>query len=573
MNPPSTTVERPHRTALAALAIAIACAIGVYAAATSYRDWARNRDRLLAELEQAGVVSAEVFERIEHEPVTHHAQLAAARALVFQMLEAPPIKTLPADEQAAARARRLGQLARAHTLSRAALALQPNSWEASMLQGASTYLTWSLVRDRRLFTRADAWQEPLIKAWREAPSQGEPRRILGTAYLELWPVLSPQKKRFASTLLRDTFAEDPSAFERMGPSWLDTVEDVDRALAIVPDAPRAWAVAARFFAAKRRWRRYRQAYLSGFDSLQRALESRLAEGEERLALGDIYHSRTRFARVIGDAPPDRRFVPIVDHALAVYPAGLQRAGTGDAMIRWLRWTLRLAASGIAGLTPASVNRLAGVVPELTPSEAAMAALIGGDLRLAERMERLESLHTTATWAPYLIAKADRLLALGDAPAAAASLAGVGVVHREHPRYWLVQRALANARDQPFERAEAERHLNNLRARWWPAASWRQDAAGDSTASAWLEMLPATGTDALSVRVAAAPETGCVVRLRLDGATVLVAAIRGAGQTLVAQAPLSSTPHVLEWTTLAGKQATPGRVSIERRTPASDQGVR
>jgi hypothetical protein len=542
--------------------LAATCLLCAWWAVTVYTQWARSRDSLIAQLERAGVAAQEVYDRVQREPVAPHAQLDTARALVFQLLQAPPIDSLPAGAQQAGREQRLANLRTAHRLARGALVRQPNSWEAAMLQGATTYLVWSVTRDRRLFTESSAWQEPLIKAWHEAPGRPEPRRILATAYLELWPALSAEKRAFATDLLRTSFAEDPDAFKHLGPVWLETAADSDQAMAIIPDRPRAWEIAARHYAAHDHWRQYRRAYLNGLDSLERYLVERLEDGNRRRLLGDDFHSRTRFARVIADAPPDQRFVGYVDDALALYPAGLHAAGTGNAMPRWLAWSLKLAELGVASLAPASIDRLVGAIESLPPPKAAMAALAGGELHIAERLERLERDHRTLAWGPYLIAKADHLLTLGELGDAASTLNRVGSLARRRARYGLVKRRLAEHQEDLPALAEADRMLRSMRSNAVPAGSWYPAPKEIARDGSLLEILPATAGASLAIQVATAPRRGCVVRVRLDGAIVAVAEVRRAGQMVRVEAPIANDLHLVEWLTLAGEPATPGRVLIE-----------
>ncbi len=558
---PSDLPERTFAPKLIGVVLAAACLLCAWWSISIYAQWSGSRAALVTTLQQAGVTSQEVYDRVQREPVAHHAQLDTARALVFQLLQASPIESLPAGERQTTRDQRLSNLMAAHELAKRALVRQPNSWEAAMLQGATTYLVWSLTRDRRLFTDASAWQEPLIKAWNEAPGRPEPRRILGTAYLELWPALSPEKRAFATDLLRTTFAADADAFKQLGPAWLEIAADNAEALAIIPDRPKAWDIAARHYAQLGRWRQYSQAYLASLDSLERHLAEMLEDGKTRLELGDVFHSRTRFARVIADATPDQRYAPFVDQALALYPAGLQTAGTGNAMPNWLAWSLELAEAGIASLAPSSIDRLTGALAELPPHAAAMAALAGGSLHIAERHERLERDHTTSIWGPYLITKADHLLSMGELDDAAEALQRVGSASRRRPRHSLVARQLAELREDLPAIAAADRRLDEIRTNELPAGSWRKASQEVAAGGFMVEVLPAQDGDTLAIRVAAAPPEGCVVRVRLDGAIVAVAEVRRAGQELRIETPVSAELHVLEWMTLAGAHASPGTVRI------------
>lgn len=549
--------SRDRRRALIA---GILCLIAAGASIADYAEWSINRDRLLAILDAAGLNDDSVLARIQRESTIHHARLDTARALLYEQLRVPALERLPAAERQAALAERRKQLRTAHELARSALRMQPNDWEAAMLQGATTYLTWSLERDRRLVTAADAWQEPLIKAWREAPGRNEPRRFLCTAYLELWPALSAEKKRFATQLLEATFADDADTFQRLGPVWLDTLDDTEQALKIIPDTPRAWELVARYFAERARWSRFSEAHQRGLESLERQLEARLEEGRLRLTLGDEYHSRTRFARVIAESPPDLRFVSYVDRALSLYPAGLKTAGTGDSMRRWLEFAVELAGVGIRALEPSSVGRLAGVVEGMAPHDAALAALASGDSNLAERLERLERSHTSARWTPYLIAKARWLLDHGDAAEAAATLDRIGTLRPREAVYWAARRDVAHALDDRAARLEAELWLERIAAQVWRREAWTA-AEGRRGHARQLIMLTARDAQALRIEIAAVPRRGGVVRIRLDGATLSVAPISPRTRSLLVDAALPRGLHLLDWTVLAGGEILPGSVRL------------
>lgn len=557
---PTIDPPRHHLLRWTAAGLAMAAAIGSIAI---YFDWSTNRKEMVRLLTSSGIEEARVIERVEREPVAHHARLDTARALVFSLLNAPPLEGLAAAERVAAKDQRRDRLEHAFELSRGALEQQPNNWEAAMLQGATTYLLWSLERDRRLFTESETWQEPLIKAWREAPGRLEPRRILGTAYLELWPALSAEKRRFATDLLASTFDQDPDAFARLGPIWLETMTDTDRALEIIPDSPRAWEIAGRYFANGREWSRFREAYLRGLDSRERELTARLADGERRLTLGDTTSSRTRFARVIGDAPPDRRFVPFVDRALRLYPAGLQTAGTGDSMVRWLHYAIDLASVGKPSLAPSAINRLGGVVQGLPPPESALAALAGGDATLAERLERLDRTHESSAWAPYLIAKARWLLANGNAAEAEFTLERVGTMSPFDAIYWQTRHEVANARDDRESRLEAELWLQRIATDTWDRGSWTGPRGGKRRGNFQLVMLTDRDADGVVVEVGTLPAQGGVLRLRLDGETIHVAPVSSRSRQLRVETPITAGAHLLEWAILTEGEATPGAVRLMR----------
>ncbi|RMH16054.1 MAG: hypothetical protein D6696_19120, partial [Acidobacteria bacterium] len=545
----------PMPAALLRPAVLAACAVLAWTAFDGYRSWQGNRDRLLALVADAGALSPAVERRLRREITPHHARLEAARALVFHLLAAPPLAELPAAEREAAGDARRRALDAARSLAREGLAAQPNSWQAAMLVGATTYLEWSLDRDPRLFTDADAWHQPLLAAVEAAPREAEPRRVLATAYLELWPVLSPARKDFARRLLRRTFAEDPESFARLGIAWLKIAGDPEEAFALVPDQPSAWLQVLSAFAAEKRFQLVCRSHERYLASLERSLARRLEDGERRLDLGDVFHSRTRFARVVAEAPPEQRFVPLVNRALARYPPGLLSAGTNDAMAGWLRWAIALSEVRLFPLEPNIVARLAVATQRLGPPDAALVALLGGDRVRAERLERLSREHAIRAWAPYLIAKAHYLVERGQAAAADEVLARVDPASRQQAPYWLARQAVARALGDPVLVAEADHEVDRRRAGSWPADAWRSVPRGWS-----LYVLPAAAGSGLTITPAEVAPEGAAVLVRWDGATAACRAIRP-GRPLHLEIGVTPDPHLLEWSTVGGLPTRPGPVEL------------
>lgn len=541
---------RAQATRAAASLLALALAV---AAILQVIRWRENRDRLLETLATSGTATAAVEREVRREITPHQAQLDAARALVFHLLEAPPVESMPPAEREAALEARRASLAEARALARAGLRAQPNSWQAAMLIGAATYIDWSLERDPRLFTESETWHAPLRKALREAPAQDEPRRLLASAYLELWPVLAPERKDFARDLLRRLFAEDPQAFDRLGPIWFEVAGDVDEALALVPSTPRAWEQVQATFAARHQHHLFVRARGRYLDSLEAALEAELEDGLTRLRLGDEFHSRTRFARVIAGAPTDLRFAPLVNEALAHYPPGLQPGGTGTAMQRWLRWSLELSEIWVYPLEPSNLSRLVTATGTAATADAALAALLGGELALAERLERME--RRTLAWAPYLLAKAAWLLDRQRFDEAGKALDQVDPAVWSSAHYRLLQLRLARARGDRLASLRAEEEVARFRDDAWEARDWRE-RGGDR----FLELLPSTPGTGLVIEVGDAAANGAAISLGVDGATVRELVAHRGNRIRLAVELSTDRPHRLRWRTLAG-QAQPGAVRL------------
>ncbi len=534
------------------------CLLLGLAASNGYRDWHANRLELVALLRDSGldVRNEAVIERVRRERTPHHAKMLAARALVHDLLTSAPA-TAAAGEDPADRLPAVGELARQ------ALAAQPNSWQAAMLLGAATYLERSLHRDRRLVTAAADWEEPLLRAVREAPGHAEPRRFLAAAYLEVWPYLSSEKKDFAHRLLKEAFAEDPYTFQRLAPAWLDVAEDLDEAFAPIPERPDAWRFLEYTYAERREWDRFCLAHRRRLNSLMRQSEERLDEAAERLRLGDFYRGRSLLLQVISTAPRDVRFAPIVTRALERYPAGLHGLVSTERLRDWLRWALELSTVSLNPLPPRIVGRLAGAAGRLDPPEAAHAALIAGEIHHAERLERLTDTLTVEAWAPYLIAKTRWLLERDQTLQAAATLELVDRASRKRMAFWLASERLARARGELVDIAEAQRRLAGIRSREWSALAWQW--RGNRTL---LWLLPSSSAAGLAVALNDVPETGAVVELRWDGRTVALRPV-DADQDLELRIEVDTRPHLLELRMLAGGQVYPGRVRLrDVRSPGA-----
>ncbi|MCP4655647.1 MAG: hypothetical protein GY856_09535 [bacterium] len=532
------------------------CLLLSLAAFDGFRDWQVNRVELVALLRDSGldVRNEAVIDRVQRERTPHHAKMLAARALVYDVLTDVPATAAAGDSPA-------DRLPAVRKLARQVLGTQPNSWQAAMLLGAATYLERSLNRDRRLVTAAAEWEEPLLRAVREAPGRDEPRRFLVAAYLEVWPYLSPEKKDFARRLLRESFAEDPHAFRRLVPAWLEVAEDVDDAFAPIPERPDAWLYLEYTYAERREWDRFCLAHRRRLNSLMRQLEERLDEAAERLRLGDFYHGRSLLLRVISTAPRDLRFAPIVTRALERYPAGLHGLASTERLRGWLRWALELSTVSLNPLPPRIVGRLAGAAGRLDPPEAALAALIAGEIHHAERLERLTDTLTIEAWAPYLIAKSQWLLERDQPAQAAATLELVDRASRKRMAFWLASERLARARGELVDLAEAQRRLASFRSREWPALVWQW--RGNRTLLWLLPEAPAAG---LAVGLNDVPPTGAVVELRWDGRTVALQPVY-ADQDLELRLDVDTRPHLLELRMLAGGQVYPGRVRLrDLRSP-------
>lgn len=560
-----------YRISLVRYTVVAACLGLAGASFATFRDWARQRDELVELLGRAGFAGGDggVIDAVRHERSAHHAQVLAARALVYDVLDArdrtpEPIAVGSSAETGAAAALEIGspawdaavdRLPAAAGLARQALAAQPGSWQAAMLLGAATYLERSIRRDRRLYTEYRDWEAPLTQALREAPGQAEPRRFLAAAYLEVWTALSPAKRARTRKLLSEAFARDVRAFSTLLPVWLEVADDFDDALAVIPDSSAAWRELERALARAHDWEAFCRVHVRGLEALYRENEERLAEAEARLRLGEYFHSRSLLLQVVATSPLDVRFAPLVARAFERYPPGLHGLSSTEPLRDWLRWALELHTYGKNPLPAQVVSRLASAAGGLQPPVQALAALVGGEIHYAESLEQLADSLASEPWAPYLLAKARWQLSRDRPGEATATLARLGRSSRRTLLYALARLRVARARGDLVETAEAERDLAAFRKREWSAAEWHWRGH-----RALLPMLAASRGDGLVLAVNRVPDDGAVVELRWDGRTVALHPVAGDGELELAL-PIDEELHLLELRMVAGEQLFPGRVRL------------
>ena len=549
----SKSVEAPaRRDRLARMVILALCLLAIVQALSSVAAWRSNRDELVELLSDSEREDREdVVQRVRYERSSHQAQLIAARSLVYDVLalsEGASPATSPAVER----------LPRARELARGVLREEPNSWQASMLLGAATYLDWSLTSDRRLYTAAREWEVPLLKAVREAEGKPEPRRFLVTAYLETWAALSEEKRTFAYELLKRTFREDPEAFDRLASAWIDVAGR--RAPEVMPDRPEVWAVLARTYADAHDWRAFSQAHSRYLDSLERKLRRDLDEAAERLRLGEERRSRIMCLNVVTTAPRDARFARLVTQALELYAPGLHGQSV-DRLQEWLSWALEMSSISIDPFPTRVISRLTDAIGDLDPPVGAHAALIAEDVYRMERYERLEDTKHGRAWAPFLIAKSRWLVDRGDLIAAVKALDQVYRPAQLTSEYWLARQRVARAEADLVTLGTARERLAELRKRQWAPEEWH---AFGHQAKLKLYPQPVSSSPAkLVVEILDAPGHGAAVGIYWDGAPVAIRPV-AKGEPLELELEVEPKVHLLEIHALAGGQVYPGRVWLEPR---------
>jgi hypothetical protein len=536
----------PRRAWLGPVLRAGLCGLGLALVAVPilrYQDLRERQEETAQWLHAAGVTQEVALDR---EPDPERVRLRAARAVLASEIDA-------ATPESAA------QLAEAARIAGEILSARPAAWDAAMIQGAATYLGWSRTQDPRLFTRHRSWEAPLEASLELAPGKREPVRFLATAYLEVWPALSPRKKEIARGLLAEVFRR-PEDLDRLLEAWLVTAPDLGGALAAVPPEPEAWERVEGALARRGDWRGFSTARTRRNELLLAELRRDLARADRLRRAGNATGARALYLSVAERARPEARFAEVLDAALSRCPPGLVDRRTGSALAPHLARALDRCLLAGCEMEPRALKRLSRFVREAEPHQEAMAALFAGDLPEAERLERRREALRSADWAPYWIAKTRVLAGRGRLEEAREALAEVDLAWRDHPLWWQAERELAQASGNAGSAARAEGRLAELAHTAWPATAWtwRRDRPR-------LEMLVASAAPGLVLELDEVAENGAVVELRLDGASLGAFPVRRAagraGTALAVAAPVRGGLHVLELESLHGGRVLPGAVRL------------
>lgn len=547
------------RTRLAVVAL---IAAGTLVALLSLWAEVNRRQRrvvALGALEQAALPAAEtdaLRAALERQDDPSQVRIAVARTLVNRVLEPPPHGPANRAETEVPR------LEIARTLAARAHAERPAAWRPPLLLGAATYLARDLARDRRLVTEASAWDAPLARSRELGPGSDEPVRFLVLAYLELWPALSEAKRAEASELLHRALA-DPRTFARLIEPWLEIAGDADTALAPVPDQPWAWSRLQRTFAERGDWRRAEEMRRRWRHALAGELELRLEEAADLRRRGDLYEARRSFLSVAADAPTERRFVPLVQRALSDAPAGPAWPSLATRLGHWLDWSLALSLTGPSPLPAEDLHRLAGLVTDLAPPQAAHAAVAAGRLAEAERIERRAFNGLGAeSWSAYRVAKARDLLDRGRPVEALDELQRADRTWADRPALLRTLRDAARAAGHRETADGAVARLAALAADPGGPADW---LSGPVPRREIVVTEPLAG---LVVDGVVAGAGTALVEVRLDGHLLAADAVRQRGRLRV-EAPVAPGVHLLEIVPAGGAPFVPGAVTA---TPAQGAGT-
>jgi hypothetical protein len=510
----------------------------------------RDLDRLLAETgierRQPSVALA-----ARNDPDSRRARLAVARALLAEAFDPEPFGRLPQREGIEEASRAAERLEVARDLALRAWRERPAAWQAPMIAGGATYRLWSMRGDPRVVRERRSWEDPIRAAARLAPGEEEPPRLLAWARLEVWPALGEAERRETRDWLRVAFG-DARTFELLAPLWLAVAGGRTEAFALVPARPDAWALVSRIYAGERRWEAYCASEERRMEVLRHDLDERLDEAAARIAGGDLAGARQLALAVLAMAPRDRLFAPAASRALDSLPAGVISADRGGE--HWLRWAMDGAAYGRERLKPAHVARLLNISANLTPPEKALAHVAAGELASAEQVERRAEDVNLEAWAPYFAAKALLLASRGDAQGARAASARLHRTWRGSPAELDIRRAIAETGASASDLASARSALAAL-GRTRNATDWRWRGA-----VARLDIVTHGAPKGVEIGLDVVPADGAVVRVSLDGGTVLVAPV-AAGATVVVPPPREPGRHLVEFATEQGGRVMPGAVTV------------
>ncbi|HXT50782.1 MAG TPA: hypothetical protein VN811_07055, partial [Thermoanaerobaculia bacterium] len=514
------------------------------------------RADLLRQWDATGVAARYVTQadRARRDPDPKASGPALARVLVNDSFDVRSLAALPPAEAAAEARRSDARLRSAAEISAGTLRARPASWESAMTLGGARLLADWRGGDASLYERPQRWRSPLEHAQQLAPGSPEPRRLLVTGYLATWQALSGAEREAGRRLVREAF-RDRDTLGRLLPAWAAVAGSWGELSAVLPAEPGPYEQLQQAAAGRSDWAGFCAARERWWPLTIAGLRARLAEAEHRLELGDVQGGRGELVATIAGAPPDGRTAPLFASAIESLPPG-QLGSSTSALSAWLAWALPLWQLGGEPLPPAVMARVASLSPELSPVQAAMAALAGGDLERAEAWERRADRLWSEEWAPYATAKAEALLARGEVDDAAATLAEV---HRSYQARWPYLRARERLAGSLSEGLVVR--PESLAATSWGAEQWLYRGAEASA-----EVVAARPSTAVVLRVDVAPDAGAVVELGWDGLGLSCRPVR-AGEVLRLRVPVASGPHRLTWRTLAGGRTAPGAVQLLAAGPA------
>lgn len=528
------------RAAMAAVAVAVG--VGAVGSALGIGRSVREQVVAAAALQLRAPGLADDLQRAES-PV--RARLRFARALLTSAVE-----EAPADDGADAIPRRRRRLAAAERLARSVLSEHPASWEAAAITGAALYLQLSDARDPLLVQEYRRWERPLLFALETAPDRRQPGRYLAAAYLELWPVLSEQKRRLAEELVESAFT-DRAAFGRLLDPWL-RVAPPETALDPIPDRPWAWSALRSRAGREGDWNAFCEAWRRERRALLQDLQERLGEAEELASGGELARARGELFGIVSAAPTEPGFAPIVDRALRLLPHGPRQSEPSQSARRWLEWALaRELTGGPRALSVESLVRLGALVSPGETEDPATAALAAWIELARDRPSRAEEIEAASggwqpEWAPYHLLAARFHLDRGRPDRAREALERVHPDWRRHPLYLQLAERLGDHRPAP---RVASREIGG-------PLDWSY-AGG----AAHITFRAPVAADGVGVVLAEVPVRGTALAIRWDGATLECRPLDPGDRRLELSVGIVPGVHEIELEPLTGGQVFAGSVEL------------
>ncbi len=535
---------RALRAALAILALVL-CAAAI---ANAYF-WSTTQKELASFLATAGPkLPPTAAADVRREPDPFRARIQAARVMFAAELDAA-IEVRPPKEIAASNQRLLAT----DGLAREALGRRPAAWDAALVAGGALFLARLQAEDDRILTAYREWEAPLEAALELGPGRVEPIRIAAVAYLRLWPTLSPAKQQRAAALTERALG-DADGYRQLLPRWVEVAPNREFLFAHVPAKPEVLGYLEVFYMSRRDWAGAAEARERRRRSLGQALGEALTEAARLLDAGDIAAARTRYHDIAVQAVGSSHDFDILERALASCPPGPADAPTRQALAGALGAVVDRCRYGSCPFSRPVLKRLSRLAGEAEPPLAAQVALLAGDLDRAAELERMTETERgnvwTASWAPYLIAKAEDAAARGDGSRAWEAITALPASEMNRPTALRALASTAAARKDAATEGIARARLAAYAATSWAPNAWslvggrhRQEIVLDRAARGF------------DIEIASTAETGAIAELWVDG-TVLGTFPAEAGRTLTLRAPLAAGLHLIEVVPVGG-QVVPG----------------
>lgn len=408
-----TTRVRALRPILALLSTA--AVLVTIVSAHLYREQKTGRAELIQILAEAGLDerSPRLASLVRADPDVIATQERVALALVADLLDPSSRADAPTPghlEQELAR--QVERLDVAEQLGHAILETRPSSWRASTAIGAAIYLRRSLRRDEQLVRSYRDWEAPLLRARRIAPNRSEPARFLTMAYLELWPVVTAEKRELTRSMLASSL-RDRNTYLATIEAWLQVAGDELETIDLLPQS--AWLLG------DLRKRLLRRGHLAlALESHRRWAVATAEEADAAIEVARAASARgdhTRAAKLLiaelNGLPAQLRWLPLAERLLASVPSGQLRR-EGPIAHRWFDFELEQCLRSACRLSEGFVGRILPVSGRGTRDQLVAALSNGDDAEMARwEAEIPPEARCSEPFARYWLAKATQASRSGD----------------------------------------------------------------------------------------------------------------------------------------------------------------